>query len=52
MQGSIKRSGKMTLVAMKKQEFDSLDDERLGRACMEPTFLQIRGKDMSVKIHA
>jgi hypothetical protein len=42
----------MTLVAMKKQDFDSLDDERLGWACMEPTFLLIRGKDMSVKKQA
>lgn len=39
----------MTLVTVKKQDFDSLDDERLGWACMEPTFLQIRGKDMTVK---
>ncbi|WP_240418738.1 hypothetical protein [Paenibacillus periandrae] len=39
----------MTLAAVKKQDFDSLDDERLGWVCMEPTFLQIRGKDMSVK---
>lgn len=42
----------MTLVAMKKQQFDSLDDERLGWACMEPTLLQIRGKDISVKTEA
>jgi hypothetical protein len=39
----------MTLVAVKKQEYDLWNDERLGRACMEPTFLQIRGKDSSVK---
>ncbi|BBI30956.1 hypothetical protein [Cohnella abietis] len=39
----------MTLVAMSKQNFDSLNDERLGWACMEPTFLQIRGKNESVK---
>ncbi|WP_098745840.1 hypothetical protein [Paenibacillus sp. EZ-K15] len=39
----------MTLAAVKKQDFDSLNDERLGWACMEPTFLEIRGKDMSVK---
>lgn len=39
----------MTLVAMNEQDFDSMDDERLGWACMEPTFLQIRGKELSVK---
>ncbi|RUT47565.1 hypothetical protein EJP82_07650 [Paenibacillus anaericanus] len=39
----------MTLVAMKREVFDSLADERLGWACMEPTFMQIRGKDISVK---
>lgn len=39
----------MTLVTMKKQDFDSLSDERLGWACIEPTFQQIRGKNMSVK---
>lgn len=39
----------MTLVAMKREVFDSLADERLGLACMEPTFMQIRGKDISVK---
>ena len=42
----------MALVAMKKQEWDSLNDERLGWACMEPTFQQIRGKEMSVKTQA
>ncbi|GIP33447.1 hypothetical protein [Paenibacillus sp. J2TS4] len=42
----------MTLVAMKKQEFDSLDDDSLGWACMEPTLLQIRGKEMAVKTEA
>ncbi|MDT3425713.1 hypothetical protein J2Z22_001232 [Paenibacillus forsythiae] len=39
----------MTLAVMNKREFDSLDDERLGRACMEPTFSQIRAKEMAVK---
>jgi hypothetical protein len=39
----------MTLVAMNKHEFDTLDDERLGWACASPTLLTIRGKDMSVK---
>jgi hypothetical protein len=42
----------MTLAAIGKQEFDSLDDERLGWACMEPTFQQIRGKDATVKAAA
>ncbi|MDQ0088622.1 hypothetical protein J2T12_002032 [Paenibacillus anaericanus] len=42
----------MTLVAMKREVFDSLADERLGWACMEPTFMQIRGKDISVKSEA
>jgi len=42
----------MTLVAMRKQEFDTLDDESLGWACMEPTLLQIHGKDISVKTQA
>jgi hypothetical protein len=42
----------MTLVAIRKQAFDSLDDESLGRACMEPTFSQIRGKDISIKTAA
>ncbi|QWU13360.1 hypothetical protein SAMN04487895_10318 [Paenibacillus sophorae] len=39
----------MALAVMNKREFDSLEDERLGWACMEPTFSQIRAKDMSVK---
>lgn len=39
----------MTLVTLKREAFDSLADERLGWACMEPTFMQIRGKDISVK---
>ncbi|QMV40270.1 hypothetical protein [Cohnella cholangitidis] len=39
----------MTLVTMNKQDFDSLNDEGLGSACMEPTFRLIRGKNVSVK---
>jgi len=39
----------MTLVTITKQDFESLNDERLGWVCMEPTFLQIRGKDIAVK---
>ncbi|MFC3746747.1 hypothetical protein [Paenibacillus sp. GCM10012306] len=39
----------MSLVTVKRQDFDSLDDERLGWVCMEPTLMQIRGKNMSVK---
>ncbi|AHV97053.1 hypothetical protein [Paenibacillus sabinae] len=39
----------MALAVMNKREFDSLEDERLGWACMEPTFSQIRAKDMAVK---
>ncbi|AKG34464.1 hypothetical protein [Paenibacillus durus] len=39
----------MALAVMSKREFESLEDERLGRACMEPTFSQIRAKDMAVK---
>jgi len=39
----------MTLVKVKKHDFETLNDERLGWVCMEPTFLQIRGKDISVK---
>ncbi|NUU62124.1 hypothetical protein [Paenibacillus agri] len=39
----------MSLVTVKQHDFDALDDERLGWICMEPTFQQIRGKEMSVK---
>lgn len=42
----------MTLVAMTKQDFDSMDGERLSWACVEPTLLKIRGKDMTVKAQA
>lgn len=42
----------MTLVAMTKQDFDSMDNERLTWACVEPTLLQIRGKNMTVKAQA
>ncbi|MBA2937294.1 hypothetical protein HZF08_03175 [Paenibacillus sp. CGMCC 1.16610] len=40
------------LVKMNRQEFDLLDDDALGWMCMEPIFLQIRGKDMAVKSQA
>ncbi|MFD0710528.1 hypothetical protein [Paenibacillus sp. GCM10027626] len=39
----------MTLVTISKEQFDSLDDERLGWICVEPTILQIRGKEFAVK---
>jgi hypothetical protein len=39
----------MNLVAMKQKDLDTLCDERLGSACMEPTFQQIRGKSPSIK---
>ncbi|WP_166243321.1 hypothetical protein [Paenibacillus turpanensis] len=39
----------MTLVSMERGTFEILDDERLGWACMEPTFVQIRGKAPAVK---
>jgi hypothetical protein len=39
----------MNLVAMKQKDLDTLSDERLGSACMEPTFQQIRGKSPSIK---
>lgn len=42
----------MTLVTMKKSRFDSLTDEQLGWSCMEPTFVQMRGKSLSVKAEA
>jgi hypothetical protein len=42
----------MTLVAMTKQDFDSMNDERLSWACVEPTLMQIRGKNMTVKAQA
>jgi len=40
------------LVEMSRQDFDLLDDDVLGWKCMEPTFLRIRGKDMTVKSQA
>jgi len=39
----------MNLVAMKQDDLDTLSDERLGWACMEPTFQLIRGKSPSTK---
>lgn len=39
----------MNLVAMKQEDLDTLSDERLGWACMEPTFQLIRGKSPSTK---
>jgi hypothetical protein len=39
----------MNLVVMKQEDLDTLSDERLGWACMEPTFQLIRGKSPSVK---
>lgn len=39
----------MNLVTMKQKELDTLSDERLGWACMEPTFQQIRAKSPSIK---
>ena len=37
---------------MKRQEFDSLDHVALGLACIQPTLLKIRAKDMEVKAQA
>lgn len=39
----------MNLVAMNRETFQALSDERLGWACMEPTFEQIRGKSPALK---
>jgi hypothetical protein len=39
----------MSLVTMNRESFYSLGDEKLGSACMEPTFMQIRGKSPVVK---
>lgn len=39
----------MSLVEMKSVTFHSLSDEKLETACMEPTFMQIRGKSPAVK---
>lgn len=39
----------MTLVKMTKSDFDSLSEERLSWTCMEPTFRQIRGKNVTIK---
>ncbi|AIQ69331.1 hypothetical protein [Paenibacillus graminis] len=40
------------LVAMGRIDFDSYSDERLAWACMEPTFMRIRGKSPAVKAAA
>ena len=40
------------IVTMKQAEFDTLSDERLGWACVEPTLLGIRGKDAATKAEA
>ncbi|KAI7250121.1 hypothetical protein KC345_g11685 [Hortaea werneckii] len=37
---------------MEREIFDTLSDERLGWACMEPTFMKIRGKSPEVKNEA
>lgn len=37
------------LTAMARETFYTLSDERLGSACMEPTFMLIRGKSPEVK---
>ncbi len=37
------------MVKMKQAEFDELSDEELGRACVEPMLLSIRGKDNVTK---
>ncbi|MBP2115493.1 hypothetical protein [Paenibacillus silagei] len=42
----------MTLVTMDRITFESLSAERLGWACMEPTFQQIRAKSPEVKNEA
>ncbi len=40
------------LVTMKRPVFDSLDYAALGLACVEPTILQVRGKNPAVKRQA
>lgn len=40
------------LVVMERKDFDSYCDERLAWACMEPTFMSIRGKSPAVKAAA
>lgn len=39
----------LNLVMIKRETFDTLDDEKLGRECMEPTFMLIRGQSPEVK---
>jgi hypothetical protein len=40
------------LVEMKRQQLNTLDDERLIWACIEPTVREIRGKSLAVKMTA
>lgn len=42
----------MQPVPMERTTFYSLSDERLGYACMEPTFMKIRAKSPAVKNEA
>lgn len=42
----------MQPVPMERTTFNSLSDERLGYACMEPTFMKIRAKSPAVKNEA
>ncbi|NQX46269.1 DUF4375 domain-containing protein [Paenibacillus tritici] len=42
----------MIPVTMEREIFNSLVDERLGWACMEPTFMKIRAKSPAVKNEA
>ncbi|KQO14749.1 hypothetical protein [Paenibacillus sp. Leaf72] len=42
----------MALAVMSKQDFDTLNDERLGWACSKHILLQIRGKDRQAKNEA
>ena len=39
-------------VTMKRHDFDSLEQEALGLACIQPTLLRIRAKDLTVKEQA
>jgi len=39
----------MEKVTMKQAEFDGMSDEELGRACVRPMLLSIRGKDIETK---
>ncbi|AIQ59130.1 DMP19 family protein [Paenibacillus borealis] len=42
----------MVPVTMEREIFNMLSDERLGYACMEPTFVKIRAKSTAVKNEA